>query len=175
MTLHSNLHQHVATYDRWLSFWYAVGDCHIFMSGLCSLLLWGFLCHHNWIRSLHHLGWLSSIMISAIVLFAIAPMLCLMFAHVMDSVLCLEVSKCVCCIGIWPYKCLKVKGSFRVVFPKEFSEFFEEACWIVCHDCREEAQLRLRLQWALADSGLDEGLHEVLYPLGSFWLVLEHH
>jgi hypothetical protein len=33
----------------------------------------------------------------------------------------------------------------------------------------------LRLQWALADSGLDEGLHEVLYPLGSFWLVLEHH
>ena len=67
-------------------------------------------------------------MISAIVLFTIAPMLCLMLACVIDLVLWLEVPKCVHCVGVWPYKCLKVKGSSRVVFPKEFLEFFEEAC-----------------------------------------------
>jgi hypothetical protein len=32
----------------------------------------------------------------------------------------------------------------------------------------------LRPQQALADSGLDEGLHKVLHSSGSFWLVLEH-
>jgi hypothetical protein len=55
-------------------------------------------------------------------------MLCLMLACVIDLVLWLEVPKCVHCVGVWPYKCLKVKGSSRVVFPKEFLEFFEESC-----------------------------------------------
>jgi hypothetical protein len=38
----------------------------------------------------------------------------------------------------------------------------------------ENWQHLLRLQQALADSGLDEGLCEVLHSLGLFWLVLEH-
>jgi hypothetical protein len=32
----------------------------------------------------------------------------------------------------------------------------------MCHDCIEEARLMLRLQWALADSDLDEGLRKGL-------------
>jgi hypothetical protein len=35
-------------------------------------------------------------------------------------------------------------------------------------------QEMLRPQWALADFGLDEGLHKGLYLSRSFWLVLEH-
>jgi hypothetical protein len=175
MTLHNNLPLSAATRGIWLSLWYMMEDCCFFVFGLCSLLLQGFLCYCAGVWFLCCPRWLPSVMISAIVLFAIAPMLCLMFAHVMDSVLQFEVPERVCGVRVWPHKCLEVKGSFRIVFPKEFLEFFEEACQIVHHNCREEARLMLRLQQALADSGLVKGLYEGLHLLRSFWLVWEDH